>query len=304
MPLPALLAVAALAGAAALSGRAQAGPSTEHGSAARASSSPYPGPILRPGASVDEVADAWIALEAAIPSPVLRRAVLLVADASINGGAPPVSTNLSQGRPIPAAIMAPRIRAGQNPWAAPLLEAAPGAWTQAMKLYRAWQAKEARAEAAEEREAAYEAQAVDVQEVGPRGRWGKDVWMYHGTSSRFLPSILRGGILPGVSARRPRAKATGVRSNDAGPRGPAGAQPHVFLTSMFKYAKDYAETAARTHGGDPVVLRVIVPWDDLSPDPDDADLKSGARQWVISGVSPAQIYEVNGVRRRRAPGRA
>ena len=303
MPLPALLAVAALAGAASLSSRAQTTSSAEHGSAARATS-PYPGPILRPGASVDEVAEAWIALEAAIPSPLLRKAVLLVANASVSGGAPPVSAELSQGRPISAAIMATRIRAGQNPWAAPLLEAAPAAWPQAVKLYRAWRAREARAEAAEAREAAYEAQAVDVQEVGPGGRWGKNVWMYHGTSSRFVPSILRSGILPGAAARRPRTKVAGVRSNEAGPRGPVGLQPHVFLTSMAKYAKDYAEAAARTHGGDPVVLRVIVPWGDLSPDPDDADLKSGARQWVISKVSPAQIYEVNGVRRRRVPGRA
>jgi hypothetical protein len=120
MPLPALLAVATLAGAATFFGQVQVGSLAEHGSAARATP-PYPGPILRPGASVDEVAEAWIALEAAIPSPLLWKAVLLVADASISGGAPPVSGKLSQGRPLPAAIMATRIRAGQNPWAAPLL---------------------------------------------------------------------------------------------------------------------------------------------------------------------------------------
>ena len=48
------------------------------------------------------------------------------------------------------------------------------------------------------------------------------------------------------------------------------------------------------HGrGEPVVLRVIVPWRDLSPDVDDSDISCGRYQWrTRSDVPPAAIEQL------------
>lgn len=57
-------------------------------------------------------------------------------------------------------------------------------------------------------------------------------------------------------------------------------------------AEFYARRAAVVFGGEPVILRVIVDWDDLSPDPDDEDIASGAWQFVTS--APVRVVEVDG----------
>jgi RNA:NAD 2'-phosphotransferase (TPT1/KptA family) len=127
------------------------------------------------------------------------------------------------------------------------------------------------------------------------------VWLYHGTTSAFLPRILREGLVPGKDARPPRKRLLGLRANLADRGGQIRFQPYVFLTAddsgRAASAGWYARQAAHVHGGDPVVLRVIVPYDALAPDPDDADIRSGRYQFVIDHVPPETIREVDGVQR-------
>lgn len=144
----------------------------------------------------------------------------------------------------------------------------------------------------------WESQAFEVPVPKPKGGYrgkfdGALVWMYHGTSSTLLPGILRHGLL----ARPPK------QAWDSTTRG------WVYLTASSNErgcgAADYAKKAAYQFGGDPVVLRVIVPWRDLSPDLDDSDISCGRYQWrTRSDVPPAAIFEVNGERRRGTIDRA
>lgn len=106
---------------------------------------------------------------------------------------------------------------------------------------------------------------------------GCDVWLYHGTSSVFLPGILETGLL----TEPPQA------SHDNTTRG------YVYLAD-YEQALRYARSSAARFGGEPVVLRVLVPWDELEPDEDDADIPSGRRQFQVPRtVSPYEIYQVD-----------
>jgi len=75
------------------------------------------------------------------------------------------------------------------------------------------------------------------------------IWL-HGTSDSLLSSIERDGL-------RPRS-TTGVRPSFVG-----GAKPslssHVYLTTQENMARMAARSAAKVHGGKPVVLRIDVP---------------------------------------------
>jgi hypothetical protein len=46
------------------------------------------------------------------------------------------------------------------------------------------------------------------------------------------------------------------------------------------------------------VLRLLLPYDELTWDSDDEDIASGNYQWVTDYVPPGAIYEVNGERLR------
>jgi hypothetical protein len=134
----------------------------------------------------------------------------------------------------------------------------------------------------------YEAQAIDLEEASYRspaaveraGR-GRDVWLYHGTTTRFLRRILRDGL------------TSGVHHIDA-------KQPGVFLTARHGgwdqggTAIWYAQRAAGHFGGEPIVLRVSVPFDWLVWDSDDEDIATGNWQFVADHVPPQRICEVNG----------
>lgn len=110
--------------------------------------------------------------------------------------------------------------------------------------------------------------------------------LYHGTSSSFLPEILARGLVP--------SSAAGHTSNVGG-SGFSEPSDAVFLSADYgsgpATAEFYARNAARRHGGDPVVLTVIVPVDRLEYDPDDEDLPSGRRQFVAEYVHPSEIVE-------------
>jgi hypothetical protein len=70
----------------------------------------------------------------------------------------------------------------------------------------------------------------------------------------------------------------------------------VFLTARSSGAASaefYARAAARTHGGEPVVLRVLVDGDSLSYDRDDSDIGSGRFQFEVDEVAPSEIMEIS-----------
>lgn len=124
---------------------------------------------------------------------------------------------------------------------------------------------------------------VDRFELRPATRYrGKDVWLFHGTSSRLLRSIAEHGLRGDVKRTDPQGSLT----------------RNVYLTaSPYEEpcgAGAYAKVAARAHGGRAVVLRVLVPFDELEPDPDDAHLGCGRMQWVIDGVPPARLFQLDG----------
>lgn len=149
----------------------------------------------------------------------------------------------------------------------------------------------------QEAEAAWERQAYVYPYPPPRacGRWaGRLVWLYHGTTTKRLRAILREGLRPDLPARR-RAETKPGRlflTANAGGDLRSGQAPGAGM---------YAQRVAELWGGDPVVLRVIVPWAVLTPDSDDADLACASYQWETdTAVLPEQIMEANG-RHLRAP---
>jgi len=153
--------------------------------------------------------------------------------------------------------------------------------------------RELRRQAAEE---AYEAQGLDLEQfvhLGPaaldqRAR-GQRVWLYHGTSSRFVRHILRAGLTVTGKQVDPR-ETPGVYLTAAPGRGMSTGGTAAF----------YAQRAAGWFGGEPVVLRVLVDYNTLSWDSDDEDIETGGYQWVTDYVPPSGICEVGG---RRVRGR-
>lgn len=178
-----------------------------------------------------------------------------------------------------------------------MIERDPSAWFDVLSLGLASYAdavalaakqrrKQADNEAVRSADAAYESMAGDSLDAPRHGH----VWMYHGTSSKFLPDIMRDGLTPGNAPSNFGAKNASTTKR----------QPYVFLTTNASYgaasALDYARRAAHRHGGDPVVLRIRMAKQAMRPDPDDADLGVGSVQRIVSAVSPQEIVEVDGER--------
>lgn len=163
-------------------------------------------------------------------------------------------------------------------------------WLDPAAIEAARKAKRAE-DAAVREEARYEAQALDLADASYRGpaalrraAKGRLVWLYHGTSSRFVDAILQDGLRHGI--QRIDAKQVGVFLT-ARP----GGGLHDGGTAAW-----YARRAAARFGGDPVVLRVRVPFDDVEMDADDADIAAGDYQFVVDYVPPEDVCEVNGNR--------
>lgn len=128
---------------------------------------------------------------------------------------------------------------------------------------------------------AWEAQALEVEtwmapEEIDRIYSGQPVWLYHGTSTALWPEIQEHGLLADAPHRFEES-TSGV----------------VFLTANSHHAYDfYARRAAGRHGGEPLLLRVIVPWDELEWDEDDEDIPSGRVQFMLRrDVEPWEIKE-------------
>ena len=133
---------------------------------------------------------------------------------------------------------------------------------------------------------AWESQAFSLP-ASPSRLSGSLVWMYHGTSSAAREDVLRRGILLDPPGRSWRDTTAGwVYLTDSPGWGPCG-------------AASYAAKAARELGGEPEVLRVIVPWDDTEPDLDDRELSCARSQRRVPyTVPPAAVFEIDGVRVR------
>lgn len=150
-----------------------------------------------------------------------------------------------------------------------------------------------KADAASQR---YERQGVEL-DSGDRDPLakvrGKRVWLYHGTSTALLDEIRRNGLRPSAEH--------GKQSNVGASAHSKATPDHVYLTSRTNgpaSSDHYARVAAAEHGGDPVVIRVLVDGNDLDYDPDDADLTTGRQQFVVPAVAPKQIMEIGGKRAR------
>lgn len=151
---------------------------------------------------------------------------------------------------------------------------------------------------ADRAEQQYERQALRVdayEKHGKRDRRlrGKRVWLYHGTSSALLKKISREGL-------RPDMRPIEVMGTTPG---------YVYLTaepgswSWGGSAWFYARRAASKFGGEPVLLRVIVEFDDLEPDDDDSDLQNYHAQFrTRRTVPPGAIMEADGQRLRERYG--
>lgn len=157
-------------------------------------------------------------------------------------------------------------------------------------------ARIARERAARDDERAWESQAYLVTcnrgiRLGDAFR-GRLVWLFHGTSTAKLRSIQRKGIRPDAPKRAHSDASRGrvfLTSYDGG----------ALYSGGMPGATMYAERAAYVFGGNPVVLRVIVPWNWLEPDSDDADLSCSHLQWECpKAILPAQLMEANGERLR------
>lgn len=130
--------------------------------------------------------------------------------------------------------------------------------------------------------------AVRLEEASYRGRAaiekraaGKDVILFHGTTTKLIPKILKRGLVIGEAK---------VDPNET---------PGVYLSARhssgggFAHALGYARRAAGRLGGEPVVLTVRVPFDSLSWDADDEDIASGNYQFVTDEVPLSSIIAVD-----------
>jgi hypothetical protein len=108
---------------------------------------------------------------------------------------------------------------------------------------------------------------------------GLPVLLNHFTSSALDASIAKHGILPG--------RKTASRWQGAG--------REVFLTSEGNgpAVEGYCNRAVAVHGGERTCHEVVMRVDELAPDPDDADLSCGRRQFVVPCVPPERILGIS-----------
>jgi hypothetical protein len=145
---------------------------------------------------------------------------------------------------------------------------------------------------ADAEEARWNAQALEVDpdlsidEMSAVLR-GQLVWLYHGTSSAWLPVILRDGLRTDVEQTWDNSSVGYVFLTAAPGWGHTGGKGDAVF---------YAQIAAAKWGGEPVVLQVIVPWDTLMLDEDDADLSVGKYQFMSPWVPPSAIMAIDGER--------
>ena len=107
---------------------------------------------------------------------------------------------------------------------------------------------------------------------------GLPVVVYHHTSDAVLPSVRREGLRAdtGADASRWGEECLGV---------------YVTTEAAGRPADGYLSRACAVHGGSPATLEVRTTLSALAPDENDADIASGARQFVLPGVPPGDILD-------------
>jgi len=101
------------------------------------------------------------------------------------------------------------------------------------------------------------------------------VIVYHHTSTRFLKKIKKEGL---------RADVKRVNTHEN-----SGAGVYVTTEVSGPVVNGYHYHATK-RGGNPVTLTVRTYLGDLEPDPDDADISSGATQFILPYVAPQDIF--------------
>jgi RNA:NAD 2'-phosphotransferase (TPT1/KptA family) len=76
--------------------------------------------------------------------------------------------------------------------------------------------------------------------------------LYHGTSSKLLPSIKEKGIIAGHTKRKGEVGSQNVGKIES-------RDTSVYLSTTERKARDYADVSAYAHGGHPVVIAVHIP---------------------------------------------
>jgi hypothetical protein len=101
------------------------------------------------------------------------------------------------------------------------------------------------------------------------------VLLYHHTSSSIIDSIKQKGLMAGVNKTNP------YKNSYSG----------VYLTTEYSSptVEGYKYHATQKLGGEPVTLKVIVDYKDLSKDSDDSDIQSGNYQFITKRVEPENI---------------
>ena len=103
------------------------------------------------------------------------------------------------------------------------------------------------------------------------------VLVFHHTSDAILPQVRRDGLVAG--------------RNDVNRWGKVAAGVYLTTQTSGPAVKSYHQRARIVHGGEPVTLGVRATLDELCADPDDADIGSGRRQFLMPHVAPERIVE-------------
>lgn len=101
--------------------------------------------------------------------------------------------------------------------------------------------------------------------------------LWHHTSDKLDKKIRQQGLTVGKKAANP------YQNSRAG----------VYLTTERSgpAVSGYLDNAVQTHGGGGKTWGVKTSFDEISPDPDDEDIRSGASQYVVSHVPPDRLIE-------------
>jgi hypothetical protein len=104
------------------------------------------------------------------------------------------------------------------------------------------------------------------------------VIVWHHSSDAIAPTVAREGL---------RRITRGVNRHMNSSSG-------VYVTTLGsgKDVDQYHAMAVRGHGGNPFSYQIRTTFDQLTPDPDDADIYSGRFQYVMASVPPQQILNL------------
>lgn len=100
--------------------------------------------------------------------------------------------------------------------------------------------------------------------------------VFHHTASGALKHIKKEGLRPQAK----RGKGTNYSS---------GAGVYVTLRQSGVDVDGYGRNAVRRYGGKPIAVEIEARLRDLEQDPDDADIQSGAYQYILPSVEPSEI---------------